>query len=193
MDLHGHAHAVIAHVVDAVNVGRGVGGAGLGREERLHGGVDGRGRGADALGGEHADGLEALGDARDLGEGVLAELGDDALAVRDHALGVSGHDLGVKLHVGADDVADLAQDLEGRPAGGGQDRGVGGHAVDRVVLHQALDGVDVGVVDDELHGCFLSLCRMRQRDRPFVSYRVCSVRAMMSSWVARESTLKKAE
>ena len=97
-------------------------------------------------------------------EAVLAELGHDAPSVGDHALGVAGDDLRVELHVGPDDVADLAQDLEGLATGLGEDGRVGGHAVHGIVLDQALDGVDVGVVDDELHGCFLSLCRMRQRD-----------------------------
>ena len=105
-----------------------------------------------------------------------AELGHDTPAVGDHPVGIAGHDLRVELHLGPDDVSDLVQDLEGLAAGGGKDRRVGGHAVDGVVLHQALDGIDVGVVDDELHDWFLSLgvWKRAKVPVPFARYRVCS-------------------
>src|SRR5690606_28797159 len=140
-------HAIGAVVVQAADERRDVGGAGLGGEQGL-GGREAQGDvGRDTLAGELAGGDQAVPGERQLDHDVLGG-GGQLAALGQHARGGPGGHLGRDRP--GDDVGDLGDDLQDRPAGLGDQRGVGGDAVHEAGLGQLAQQGDVGGVEEEL-------------------------------------------
>ena len=145
-----HAVAVVAHAVD---VGRQIVCAGLGRPKGLVGRVDSRGEHADALGLDGGDGAQTLAGDGDLNDDVLAAANlRDALGFGQDALVVEADDLGDNLLVLGEHLAELSKNLVRLLARLSDDGGIGGHAVDGQKAAQLADGLNVGTVNKELHG-----------------------------------------
>ena len=143
-------HPVLVDVIEASDERRQQAGAGLGREQSLVRGEDQRAVGLDPLFGEAAHRLEAFLAHRDLDDDVRGELGERA-PFGEHPLDVLGDDLGGDRAAG--DRADLLEDLLVGPAGGlGEQRRVGGHAVEHAPAGDGADLFDVRGVQEDLHG-----------------------------------------
>ena len=165
-DLADQVHAVEADVVQPADERRDEGRAGLGRQQRLIGREAQRHVDHRALGGKRATGLEAGPGERHLDRDVLGDLGQRP-AFLEHALGVEGCHLGTDRAV--DDGANLGDDLLEVAARLGDQRGVGGDAVQQAGGRQLADFGHIRRVDKEFHrrfstnlvraaGCVFALC-----------------------------------
>src|ERR1039457_6234582 len=92
-DLFDDAHAVLGDIVQSSDKGGDVGGAGFGRQQRLHGGEDQGYVGFDFQGGQRIGGLEPFRRHGKLDNDVLVDLGQ-LLAFLDHAGRIQRNDLG---------------------------------------------------------------------------------------------------
>ena len=96
------------------------------------------------------DGLQTLVGGGHLDHDVLAD-GGQPLALGDHARGIQGGHLAADRPL--DHVADLLEQRVGVGAAFlGHQAGVGGHAVAHAHGLDFLDGLEVGRIDEELHG-----------------------------------------
>ena len=153
-DLGDQLHAVVRDVVEAADEGRHEGGAGLGREQRLgrreaQGDVD-----LNAFAGERPARLQTVPDQRQLDADVGGELGEPA-ALGQHAIVGRGGDLRADRAI--DQGADLLDHLEEAAPGLGDQRRIGGHAIEQAAGGQLRDLRDVGGIDEEFHGCPIPL------------------------------------
>jgi hypothetical protein len=148
-DLADEIHARGGDVVQPTHERADVGRSHLGGEQRLGRGEDQRDVDADAFRRERLAGLHPRLGERHLHHDVLVELGELA-PLAQHAVDVGGDDFGAgrPLH-------DLADALQQRPVVApffGEQRRVGGDAVDDAERHQGLDFLQVSRVDEQLHG-----------------------------------------
>ena len=111
---------------------------------------------------------------------------------------VGRDDLGDNLLILGEDLAELCKHLLRVLPALSEDGGVGGDAINGKKRDKLPNGLDIGAINEELHDDFLSF-EVRVPCVPFVwcfcprlTYSTCSVRSMMSSCVALESTLKNA-
>ena len=103
-DLRHQGDAIAGDVVESADEGRDVRGASLGGQQCLPGREDEGAVGADALRGEVADGLDAVGDAGHFDNDVRVEVGQHLTFVH-HALEVGRDHFGA--HVATNNAADL--------------------------------------------------------------------------------------
>ena len=115
--------------------------------ECLHRRVDRGRRQTDALGMQCLHRLKALGHARDLDIGILAEHFHDFPRVLYHPFRVKRDRLDMQVSIIADKFSDLCQHIVGLAASCRKDRRIGRDAVDRIIVVDALDFFDVCVVD----------------------------------------------
>ena len=128
-DLADHVHAVRADVVEPANEGRHERRAGLGGEQSLIGREAQRHVDHGPVAGQRLAGFEAVHRQRHLDRDVLGDLGAARRPSRHHAVVVGRGDLG---RDGArHGRADLGDDLLEIAAGFGDERGVGGYAVEQ--------------------------------------------------------------
>ena len=147
-NLRDQRHAIVSDVVEAADEGGHESGPGLGRQERLgrrkaEGHVD-----HDSGLGERAAGFQPVPGQGNLDRDVVGPRGQDA-TLADHVVEGGGGDLGTDGS--RDDFADLVEDFKKIAPAAGDERGIGGHAVEQTSGREILDLVDVGGVDKELH------------------------------------------
>src|SRR5439155_9612961 len=159
-DVADEVHADVGNVVEASEERTDIDGARLRREEGLGRREAERLVDADPLAGEILHGLEAVLGEGALDDGVRRDL-RQLLAFLHHALEVRGHHL--EAHIAGNDRADL---LDQRPEWTlllGDQRGVGGDAVDDTERHAFLDLAEVRRVQEDLHGALLRNRIIRNR------------------------------
>ena len=125
----------------------------LGGEERLPSTKDQGAVGANALVREIAQGLDAVFDHGHLHDNVFVE-GGQGLPFLDHLLKIGTDDFSTHIAIGnvADVYVVLAHCSITRDAFLGHQAGVGGHTVEDAEGFGFADLVEVGGIDEELHG-----------------------------------------
>ena len=172
-DVLNQSQAVLVDVVQTADEGADIGGAGPGGQQSLVGAENQGAVGGDALGGQHLDGLQALGGHGNLDDHVLGVDGVDGAALFDHALGIHGGGLDLTGDGAVDDGADLLQGLSVVAALLGDQAGVGGDAADDAHLVGLADFLHVGGIQEQFHvvHLFLSLpFRSRGREAFFLPH-----------------------